>query len=65
MSATAGLLVAPGVAAASTVSVDVPGGPAVFRSGSHASDLTVTRSLQWSDAAQPLIAGPGCLQGPP
>jgi hypothetical protein len=65
MSVTAGLLAVPGVAAASTVSVDVPGGPAVFRSGPQASDLTVTPSLEWSDAAQPLIAGPGCVQGPP
>jgi Ca2+-binding RTX toxin-like protein len=65
ISVTAGLLAVPGVAAASTVSVDQPGGPAVFRSGSHASDLTVSSALEWSDAAQPLIAGPGCTQGPP
>jgi Ca2+-binding RTX toxin-like protein len=61
----ASLLLPAGVASASTVSVEQPGGPAVFRSGPYASDLSVGSTLDWSDAAQPLIAGDGCDPGPP
>jgi hypothetical protein len=56
-----------GVAAASTVSVDPPGGPAVFQSGPGASDVTsqLTDTLSFKDAAQVLTAGAGCVAGPP
>jgi Ca2+-binding RTX toxin-like protein len=64
----AGLALPAGVASASTVSVPVAGGPAVFQSGGKASDL-VSRldftSLAFKDFAQALSAGAGCTAGPP
>jgi Ca2+-binding RTX toxin-like protein len=65
---TAGLALPTGVAAASTVSVDPPGGPAVFQSGPAASDVTsqlTDTTLSFKDAAQVLTAGTGCVAGPP
>jgi Ca2+-binding RTX toxin-like protein len=65
----AGLALPTGVAAASTVSVDPPGGPAVLESGPFASDVTSRlvnfSALEFRDAAQPLTAGAGCTAGPP
>ena len=64
----AGFALPTGVAAASTVSVDPPGGPAVFASGSAASDVTSQLTgvaVEFKDAAQTLTAGPGCVPGPP
>jgi Ca2+-binding RTX toxin-like protein len=64
----AGLALPTGVAAASTVSVDPPGSPAVFESGPGASDVTSQISgttLSFKDAAQALTAGTGCVAGPP
>ena len=66
---TAGFALPTGVAAASTVSVDPPGSPAVFESGASASDVTSQfvdgTTLQFKDAAQALTAGAGCTAGPP
>jgi Ca2+-binding RTX toxin-like protein len=65
---TAGFALPTGVAAASTVSVDPPGGPAVFTSGPGASDVTsqlTGMTLSFKDDAQALTAGPGCVAGPP
>ncbi len=65
---TAGLALPTGVAVASTVSVDPPGGPALFQSGPGASDVTsqlTDTTLSFKDAAQVLTAGPGCVAGPP
>ncbi len=66
---TAGFALPTGVAAASTVSVDPPGSPAVFVSGAAASDVTSQlvggTTLQFKDAAQALTAGTGCTAGPP
>jgi Ca2+-binding RTX toxin-like protein len=65
---TAGFALPTGVAAASTVSVDPPGGPAVVEAGPAASDITsqlTDTTLSFKDAAQVLTAGPGCVAGPP
>jgi Ca2+-binding RTX toxin-like protein len=73
--ATIGIL--PTAATASTVSVDPSRSTAVFRSGAGASDVTsvetsaangpppFTPASVFTDAAQPLTAGPGCLAGMP
>src|SRR3954454_24061364 len=69
LTVTAGLALPTGVAAASTVSVDPSGGPAVFESATLASDVTsrlvAFTSVEFKDAAQTLTAGPGCVAGPP
>lgn len=60
-------LVAPGAATASTVSME--GSTAVFLSGAQASDVVldtrVTGDVAFTDAAQALTAGTGCLAGTP
>jgi Ca2+-binding RTX toxin-like protein len=69
LTAAAGLALPTGVAAASTVSADPPGTPAVFESGLAASDVTsqlvAFNTVQFKDAAQALAAGTGCAAGPP
>src|SRR5215207_2692381 len=61
-------LVAPAVTFASTVSIEEDG-TAVFRSGAHASDATldtrITGDPAFTDAAQTLTAGAGCMAGNP
>src|SRR5262245_17617899 len=65
----AGLALPAGVASASTVSVPVAGGPAVFQSGAKASDLVsrldFATGLAFKDFAQPIAPGTGCVAGPP
>jgi Ca2+-binding RTX toxin-like protein len=72
MAACATIGILPTVATASTVSVDASRSTAVFRSGAGPSDVTTTDlsapfwpASSFTDAAQPLKAGAGCLAGVP
>src|SRR5437763_9686030 len=75
LSISATMAAAPGVALASTVSVDPSTDTAVFRAGPGPSDVTsdvrpfanppFTPALPFTVAAQPLNAGAGCVAGTP
>jgi Ca2+-binding RTX toxin-like protein len=68
LTVAAGVALPTGVAAASTVSVDPAGGPAVFLSGAPASDVTSRVAdgfVTFKDSLQPLTAGANCTAGPP
>jgi hypothetical protein len=60
---TIAVLAPAGVASASTISLD--GTTMVYQGAPKASDVVVSRSLEFKDLLQPVTVGAGCLAGPP